>query len=95
MFDLFPLCTSAYKQKDTEGKDRTVFDIPIFTEEFLNHSKGEDLQHPPHFVLYIPLPLGCINVVLGLLCRSKHPRIVSQTSVMPDNLRELTEQIKK
>lgn len=27
-------------QKDTECKDRTVFDIPIFTEEFLNHSKG-------------------------------------------------------
>lgn len=29
-----------HKQKDAEGKDRTVFDIPIFTEEFLNHSKG-------------------------------------------------------
>lgn len=29
------------KQKDAEGKDRTVFDIPIFTEEFLNHSKGK------------------------------------------------------
>uniref|UniRef100_A0A3Q2CDS3 High mobility group protein 20A n=1 Tax=Cyprinodon variegatus TaxID=28743 RepID=A0A3Q2CDS3_CYPVA len=28
-------------QKDAEGKDRTVFDIPIFTEEFLNHSKRE------------------------------------------------------
>lgn len=64
VFDLFPLCASAYKQKDTEGKDRTVFDIPIFTEEFLNHSKGEDLKH---FVLRIPLPLGCIHVVLGFL----------------------------
>uniref|UniRef100_A0A3B3I4Z0 High mobility group protein 20A n=1 Tax=Oryzias latipes TaxID=8090 RepID=A0A3B3I4Z0_ORYLA len=30
-------------EKDVEGKDRTVFDIPIFTEEFLNHSKGEEL----------------------------------------------------
>lgn len=28
-------------QKDLEIKDRSVFDIPIFTEEFLNHSKGE------------------------------------------------------
>lgn len=31
-------------QKDAECKDRTVFDIPIFTEEFLNHSKGEELR---------------------------------------------------
>lgn len=30
-------------QKDAEGKVRTVFDIPIFTEEFLNHSKGQQL----------------------------------------------------
>lgn len=46
----FPLCASAYQQKDTEGKDRTVFDIPIFTEEFLNHSKGEELEYLQHFV---------------------------------------------
>lgn len=46
----FPLCASAYQQKDTEGKDRTVFDIPIFTEEFLNHSKGEELEYLQDFV---------------------------------------------
>lgn len=28
-------------QKETEVKERSVFDIPIFTEEFLNHSKGD------------------------------------------------------
>ncbi|XP_021105727.1 high mobility group protein 20A isoform X4 [Heterocephalus glaber] len=27
-------------EKETEVKERSVFDIPIFTEEFLNHSKG-------------------------------------------------------
>ncbi|XP_075326479.1 high mobility group protein 20A isoform X4 [Odontesthes bonariensis] len=32
------------KQKDAEGKDRTVFDIPIFTEEFLNHSKAREAE---------------------------------------------------
>jgi len=30
--------------KDTEGKDRSVFDIPIFTEEFLNHSKAREAE---------------------------------------------------
>uniref|UniRef100_A0A8C2ZC98 High mobility group protein 20A n=1 Tax=Cyclopterus lumpus TaxID=8103 RepID=A0A8C2ZC98_CYCLU len=30
--------------KDAEGKDRTVFDIPIFTEEFLNHSKAREAE---------------------------------------------------
>ncbi|XP_053741551.1 high mobility group protein 20A isoform X3 [Synchiropus splendidus] len=30
--------------EDTEGKDRTVFDIPIFTEEFLNHSKAREAE---------------------------------------------------
>ncbi|XP_058850888.1 high mobility group protein 20A-like isoform X3 [Acipenser ruthenus] len=28
--------------EDTEGKERSVFDIPIFTEEFLNHSKARE-----------------------------------------------------
>ncbi|MGH0119077.1 UNVERIFIED_CONTAM: hypothetical protein FKN15_052278 [Acipenser sinensis] len=31
-----------FPQKDTEGKERSVFDIPIFTEEFLNHSKARE-----------------------------------------------------
>ncbi|XP_020781638.1 high mobility group protein 20A [Boleophthalmus pectinirostris] len=31
-------------EKDIEGKDRTVFDIPIFTEEFLNHSKAREAE---------------------------------------------------
>lgn len=30
-----------HSQKETEVKERSVFDIPIFTEEFLNHSKGD------------------------------------------------------
>ncbi|KAJ0069931.1 hypothetical protein NL108_016662, partial [Boleophthalmus pectinirostris] len=34
-------CYLKMHHKDIEGKDRTVFDIPIFTEEFLNHSKGK------------------------------------------------------
>ncbi|XP_069019077.1 high mobility group protein 20A isoform X3 [Embiotoca jacksoni] len=34
------VANEALHEKDAEGKDRTVFDIPIFTEEFLNHSKG-------------------------------------------------------
>uniref|UniRef100_A0A3Q2GNV6 High mobility group 20A n=1 Tax=Cyprinodon variegatus TaxID=28743 RepID=A0A3Q2GNV6_CYPVA len=43
--------TEAYKhftrkvqEKQKEGKDRTVFDIPIFTEEFLNHSKAREAE---------------------------------------------------
>lgn len=28
-------------EKEAEVKERSVFDIPIFTEEFLNHSKGD------------------------------------------------------
>ncbi|XP_031421156.1 high mobility group protein 20A isoform X3 [Clupea harengus] len=31
-------------EKDAEGKDRSVFDIPIFTEEFLNHSKSREAE---------------------------------------------------
>uniref|UniRef100_A0A8C7DRF0 High mobility group protein 20A n=1 Tax=Oncorhynchus kisutch TaxID=8019 RepID=A0A8C7DRF0_ONCKI len=31
-------------EKDTEGKERSVFDIPIFTEEFLNHSKAREAE---------------------------------------------------
>ncbi|TRY65153.1 hypothetical protein DNTS_002034 [Danionella cerebrum] len=31
-------------QKDLEVKDRSVFDIPIFTEEFLNHSKAREAE---------------------------------------------------
>ncbi|XP_028307212.1 high mobility group protein 20A [Gouania willdenowi] len=34
----------ALHEKDAEGKDRTVFDIPIFTEEFLNHSKAREAE---------------------------------------------------
>ncbi|XP_077567460.1 high mobility group protein 20A isoform X3 [Stigmatopora nigra] len=34
----------ALHEKDTECKDRTVFDIPIFTEEFLNHSKTRESE---------------------------------------------------
>uniref|UniRef100_A0A8C4ZJV2 High mobility group protein 20A n=1 Tax=Gadus morhua TaxID=8049 RepID=A0A8C4ZJV2_GADMO len=30
--------------KDVEGKERSVFDIPIFTEEFLNHSKAREAE---------------------------------------------------
>lgn len=45
-------------QKDAEGKDRTVFDIPIFTEEFLNHSKGKELKGLHWSVFqHIPSPL--------------------------------------
>ncbi|CAB1323630.1 unnamed protein product [Coregonus sp. 'balchen'] len=31
-------------EKDTESKERSVFDIPIFTEEFLNHSKAREAE---------------------------------------------------
>ncbi|KAK2866933.1 hypothetical protein Q8A67_025050 [Cirrhinus molitorella] len=31
-------------EKDLEIKDRSVFDIPIFTEEFLNHSKAREAE---------------------------------------------------
>ncbi|XP_034144309.1 high mobility group protein 20A isoform X3 [Esox lucius] len=31
-------------EKDTEGKEKSVFDIPIFTEEFLNHSKAREAE---------------------------------------------------
>ncbi|KAG7454093.1 hypothetical protein MATL_G00263780 [Megalops atlanticus] len=31
-------------EKDTEGKERSVFNIPIFTEEFLNHSKVREAE---------------------------------------------------
>ncbi|XP_048828823.1 high mobility group protein 20A isoform X1 [Brienomyrus brachyistius] len=31
-------------EKDSEGKERSVFDIPIFTEEFLNHSKAREAE---------------------------------------------------
>ncbi|XP_063052839.1 high mobility group protein 20A [Engraulis encrasicolus] len=31
-------------EKDAEGKERSVFDIPIFTEEFLNHSKSREAE---------------------------------------------------
>nr|XP_005174323.1 high mobility group protein 20A isoform X2 [Danio rerio] len=30
--------------EDLETKDRSVFDIPIFTEEFLNHSKAREAE---------------------------------------------------
>lgn len=30
--------------EDGEGKERSVFDIPIFTEEFLNHSKAREAE---------------------------------------------------
>ncbi|KAM3869836.1 high mobility group protein 20A [Diretmus argenteus] len=39
-----PLSVSDRHQKDAEGKDRSVFDIPIFTEEFLNHSKAREAE---------------------------------------------------
>lgn len=68
-----PLCAMAYQQKDTEGKDRTVFDIPIFTEEFLNHSKGEELEYLQRFVFNIRLLFVFINVSLIFLCRSSIP----------------------
>ncbi|ELW70657.1 High mobility group protein 20A [Tupaia chinensis] len=35
--------TEAYK-KEAEVKERSVFDIPIFTEEFLNHSKAREAE---------------------------------------------------
>ncbi|TWW75786.1 HMG domain-containing protein HMGX1 [Takifugu flavidus] len=38
------VANEALHEKDTEGKDRTVFDIPIFTEEFLNHSKAREAE---------------------------------------------------
>lgn len=31
-------------EKETEVKERSVFDIPIFTEEFLNHSKAREAE---------------------------------------------------
>lgn len=31
-------------EKDMDGKDMSVFDIPIFTEEFLNHSKAREAE---------------------------------------------------
>lgn len=34
----------ALHEKDLEIKDRSVFDIPIFTEEFLNHSKVREAE---------------------------------------------------
>ncbi|XP_037689263.1 high mobility group protein 20A isoform X1 [Choloepus didactylus] len=33
-----------YLMKETEVKERSVFDIPIFTEEFLNHSKAREAE---------------------------------------------------
>ncbi|KAK0140428.1 High mobility group protein 20A [Merluccius polli] len=33
-----------HHEKDGEGKERSVFDIPIFTEEFLNHSKAREAE---------------------------------------------------
>ncbi|XP_068579803.1 high mobility group protein 20A isoform X2 [Cebidichthys violaceus] len=38
------VANEALHEKDAEGKDRTVFDIPIFTEEFLNHSKAREAE---------------------------------------------------
>ncbi|KAK5867019.1 hypothetical protein PBY51_011543 [Eleginops maclovinus] len=38
------VANEALHEKDGEGKDRTVFDIPIFTEEFLNHSKAREAE---------------------------------------------------
>ncbi|KAM9808118.1 high mobility group protein 20A [Neosynchiropus ocellatus] len=38
------VANEAHLEKDSEGKDRTVFDIPIFTEEFLNHSKAREAE---------------------------------------------------
>ncbi|KAL7980371.1 hypothetical protein Chor_014700 [Crotalus horridus] len=35
--------TEAYK-KEPDTKERSVFDIPIFTEEFLNHSKAREAE---------------------------------------------------
>ncbi|XP_043933154.1 high mobility group protein 20A isoform X2 [Protopterus annectens] len=31
-------------EKEADGKEKTVFDIPIFTEEFLNHSKAREAE---------------------------------------------------
>ncbi|NWI71036.1 HM20A protein, partial [Todus mexicanus] len=31
-------------QKEADTKERSVFDIPIFTEEFLNHSKAREAE---------------------------------------------------
>ncbi|XP_067327370.1 high mobility group protein 20A isoform X1 [Anolis sagrei] len=31
-------------EKETDTKERSVFDIPIFTEEFLNHSKAREAE---------------------------------------------------
>ncbi|AWP08029.1 putative pseudopodium-enriched atypical kinase 1 [Scophthalmus maximus] len=38
------VANESHHEKDAEGKDRTVFDIPIFTEEFLNHSKAREAE---------------------------------------------------
>ncbi|KAM4766381.1 high mobility group protein 20A isoform 2-T9 [Cyanocitta cristata] len=32
------------KRKEADTKERSVFDIPIFTEEFLNHSKAREAE---------------------------------------------------
>lgn len=54
----FQMCV----QKDAECKDRTVFDIPIFTEEFLNHSKGEELRRGTRSVLFECFSrVGCVQ----------------------------------
>ncbi|XP_060086506.1 high mobility group protein 20A-like [Heteronotia binoei] len=37
---LFLVCA----QKEADTKERSVFDIPIFTEEFLNHSKAREAE---------------------------------------------------
>ncbi|KAJ7998264.1 hypothetical protein DPEC_G00220830 [Dallia pectoralis] len=36
--------TESLHEKDGEGKEKSVFDIPIFTEEFLNHSKAREVE---------------------------------------------------
>ncbi|XP_054858504.1 high mobility group protein 20A [Eublepharis macularius] len=36
--------TSHEHEKETDTKERSVFDIPIFTEEFLNHSKAREAE---------------------------------------------------
>ncbi|KAG5273315.1 hypothetical protein AALO_G00150020 [Alosa alosa] len=38
------VASESLHEKDAEGKDRSVFDIPIFTEEFLNHSKSREAE---------------------------------------------------
>ncbi|XP_015265867.1 PREDICTED: high mobility group protein 20A isoform X3 [Gekko japonicus] len=36
--------TAHEHEKEAEAKERSVFDIPIFTEEFLNHSKAREAE---------------------------------------------------